>query len=781
MMAYLTRRRFSNGGEVLPKPKPKLPQIKLYVDKLKTYLEAGAIEPEYAIQLLQERMKKIGFSNEELAEEYSGGGNEEASLSEEYYGKDKLDWMNNHSDQMTFEEYLQWKRAQAANGGSVKQQPRRKYWAGALGMAPTVAYPAMVGVAKLLGITTAGLGAKELSNVVTQKIKENPEILETPQAKAIMLTFGLTPTNLFKKPEEADDQTFKTVTDTPAGAWIGPDAGQIEKEKEKMKERLKPPVTHKPDPFPIHTGHPRPEIKKEEPPVSPPVDIPQLGGSEIPETKLEDLIFYTKKVEDIKEPKAKQIVTEVLEKQKKEIPKLKTKEDYEKFIRGIEDVKVNTKYKPVILNKEYLGVLKEYAKKFHDSNIKNASTDLSIEGTTLSERLRAIGFKGKGNIQTLSVEQGTLSLTDALNDLQDNNEESVMEINERLENSGVSKNGYAHLADIGNLIGMDGSNADQRNALGKIIRTLGVKKEGDSKRSRIDVGDFLEKINLYATQTRKNVSGEGEEGYKKYKSQLDIINPGLRTVHSNVRNHIRRKLDDAGLKLKDEKGNTIALGEDTGHAESLKLISNYPDEFKGSNAKSLQTNVDQDPVVNQDILVNRGYHSTNGGILKDFKDKKITITEVNERLKANHDRIVEIIQETAKELPHFKNQEKRIALLQMNKNGVINADMSTVDKNYISGNINKINPKATKVSDLSKEEKAQYISNIVDQYVDNAYNFLIQMKDDAGNPTYSREEINDFLDMFYTPIGLGKKQYRIQRNKGGSIYGKYAKQVAGIS
>ena len=426
-------------------------------------------------------------------------------------------------------------------------------------------------------------------------------------------------------------------------------------------------------------------------------------------------------------------------------------------------------------------MLKEYTKKFHDSNIKNASTDLSIEGTTLSERLRAIGFKGKGNIQTLSVEQGTLSLTDALNDLQNNNEESVMEINERLENSGVSKNGYAHLADIGNLIGMDGSNADQRNALGKIIRTLGVKKEGDSKRSRIDVGDFLEKINFYATKTRKNVSGEGEERYKIYKAQLDIINPGLRTVHSNVRNHIRRKLDDAGLKLKDEKGNTIPLGEDTGHVESLKLISNYPDEFKGSNAKSLQTNVDQDPVVNRDILVNRGYHSTNEGILKDFKDKKITITEVNERLKANHDRIVEIIQETAKELPHFKNQEKRIALLQMNKNGVINADMSTVDKNYISGNINKINPKATKVSDLSKEEKAQYVSNIVDQYVDNASNFLTQMKDDAGNPTYSREEINDFLDMFYTPVGLGKKQYRIQRNKGGSIYGKYAKQVAGIS
>ena len=759
MMAYLTRRRFSNGGEVLPKPKPKLPQIKLYVDKLKTYLEAGAIEPDYAIQLLQERMKKIGFSNEELAEEYSGGGNEEASLLEEYYGKDQLDWMNNHSDQMTFEEYLQWKRAQAAQGGRI-------------------------------GFSRAGLASAPWFRGATGpnrtlKAPRGKEMLEwLPETGALTASAALA-----LRPREKEDLITKSVTETGEGLHIG-DTGEKEKERERIAaeerekyDRIKWGTDDKIK-MPHHTGHPRPEIKKEEPAVSPPVEIPRLPGfgEGLDRDELnKPQIFYTKKVKDIQDPKAKQIVTEVLEKQKKEIPKLKTKEDYEKFIRGIEDVKVNTKYKPVILNKEYLSVLKEYTKKFHDSNIKNASTNLPIEGTTLSDRLRAIGFKGKGNIQTLSVEQGTLSLTDALNDLQNNNEESVMEINERLENSGVSKNDYAHLGDIGNLIGMDGSNADQRNALGKIIRTLGVKKEGDSKRSRIDVGDFLEKINFYATKTRKNVSGEGEERYKIYKAQLDIINPGLRTVHSNVRNHIRRKLDDAGLKLKDEKGNTIPLGEDTGHVESLKLISNYPDEFKGSNAKSLQTNVDQDPVVNRDILVNRGYHSTNEGILKDFKDKKITITEVNERLKANHDRIVEIIQETAKELPHFKNQEKRIALLQMNKNGVINADMSTVDKNYISGNINKINPKATKVSDLSKEEKAQYVSNIVDQYVDNASNFLTQMKDDAGNPTYSREEINDFLDMFYTPVGLGKKQYRIQRNKGGSIYGKYAKQVAGIS
>ena len=46
---------------------------------------------------------------------FAGGG-----LAEEYYGKDKLDWMKNYSDQMTFEEYLRYKRTGSfADGGST--------------------------------------------------------------------------------------------------------------------------------------------------------------------------------------------------------------------------------------------------------------------------------------------------------------------------------------------------------------------------------------------------------------------------------------------------------------------------------------------------------------------------------------------------------------------------------------------------------------------------------------------------------------------------------------
>ena len=124
-----------------------------------------------------------------------------------------------------------------------------------------------------------------------------------------------------------------------------------------------------------------------------------------------------------------------------------------------------------------------------------------------------------------------------------------------------------------------------------------------------------------------------------------------------------------------------------GHAESVEVVEKYPNLFKGSNIKSLQTLVRQDPVINQTILVDQGYHSQNDAIYKQLKNKKINIAEANNLLKLNNDRIKKIIINEARSNPFFKNQENRIPLLQINKKGIVNADMSTVDPFYIYGNI----------------------------------------------------------------------------------------------
>ena len=59
-------RTMAQGGTILPPEKPKLPQLKIFADKLQTYLNAGAIKKDYATQLLKEKMNELGVSDAEL-------------------------------------------------------------------------------------------------------------------------------------------------------------------------------------------------------------------------------------------------------------------------------------------------------------------------------------------------------------------------------------------------------------------------------------------------------------------------------------------------------------------------------------------------------------------------------------------------------------------------------------------------------------------------------------------------------------------------------------------
>jgi len=61
-----------------------------------------------------------GYDFGEAVKEAMRQGYKKGGLSEEYYGKDQLDWMKNFKDQMTFEEYLRYKRSGSfASGGRV--------------------------------------------------------------------------------------------------------------------------------------------------------------------------------------------------------------------------------------------------------------------------------------------------------------------------------------------------------------------------------------------------------------------------------------------------------------------------------------------------------------------------------------------------------------------------------------------------------------------------------------------------------------------------------------
>ena len=96
----------------------------------------------------------------------------------------------------------------------------------------TIPYVGAVALAKAVGVSTAGLSTIELSNAITQKIKENPEILNTPQVQGVAFAMGINLPGVF-----------------------APDAEEIDKTKKEIQEGLKPGETSPPiDQGPIKTG-----------------------------------------------------------------------------------------------------------------------------------------------------------------------------------------------------------------------------------------------------------------------------------------------------------------------------------------------------------------------------------------------------------------------------------------------------------------------------------------------------------------------------------------------
>jgi hypothetical protein len=187
----------------------------------------------------------------------------------------------------------------AADGGMMRQN----FAVGAVAL-PALSYPITLSLAKILGISTASVGAgistasvgaAELGDRVTDYLEENPQVFNDPRFKAAALTFGINIPNV-----------------------IAPDADEMEREAEKIREMTKPVgFPAETEDMPIKTGETtKPEIDTKE---SFPADTQQLptstGGSEIPEQTLKDFIFYNKKAPvEKKYPSEKEYGEKALEK-----------------------------------------------------------------------------------------------------------------------------------------------------------------------------------------------------------------------------------------------------------------------------------------------------------------------------------------------------------------------------------------------------------------------------------------------------------------------------------
>ena len=168
----------------------------------------------------------------------------------------------------------------AANGGMMRQN----FAVGAVAL-PALSYPATFGLAKALGIAKAGVGATELGNNVTDYLKENPEVMDTPQFRGIALAFGINIPGI-----------------------IAPDATEMEREAEKIREMTKPVgFPAETEDMPIKTGETtKPEIDTKESFPAETQQLPNVEGFPA-ETQQLPIIFENRKQESPKKRGQKKV------------------------------------------------------------------------------------------------------------------------------------------------------------------------------------------------------------------------------------------------------------------------------------------------------------------------------------------------------------------------------------------------------------------------------------------------------------------------------------------
>ena len=141
-----------------------------------------------------------------------------------------------------------------------------------------IPYVGAVALGTAIGINTTGKSVLEISNAITKKIQENPEIINTPQFKGLAFAMGLRIPGV-----------------------IAPDADEMEKVRQDIEKNLKPGET-KPVDMPSTTGETTPpEIDTTEKFPLPEEKLPIPEGFPIDEKQL-PTIFETRGIGDNNPP-----------------------------------------------------------------------------------------------------------------------------------------------------------------------------------------------------------------------------------------------------------------------------------------------------------------------------------------------------------------------------------------------------------------------------------------------------------------------------------------------
>lgn len=638
--------------------------------------------------------------------------------------------------QETYEEYLQRKNLDrpfnAQDGGRVN------FAAAGLAL-PALSYPASFGLAKIFGLTTAGVGTKELGDKVTDYIQNNPDVLNDPRFKAAALSFGI---NL--------------------PGYIAPDADEMEREAEKIREMTKP------------VGFP----------AEPQIDVPLTTG-EKPQIKIDTKESFPAETEKlpITSGETKPIVQGpiIFENRKaKEIKKTFDKVDKEYIERdkGYAD-RIDNLY-----NKDFAKKVKNLIDDNYGGNAQRLANDLGIERVRINTLFSKHGLKteseGRTTVQNIFVDKDKdkLSVPELTDNIKGNETYLINRAKERFDNYTKEKNTFKNFKDIAEIIGVDLPDKTAQDFFQTKLRNANKKvgietKKGLGREVLYNLGDAI--TALTKANLAKPVSGTGRVHDKlRSKFETDKDRAGY-----NTRTEVLRIIRDAQNNAFGGDA-VLRAAEQYGHAEAIANQQKYKKLFKNSNASDISTLVLQDPILNQDVL--QAYGSVRTGIeqkrqpflkkLESLVGKKATAENIqiaNEALNGLNElndlaRIqIKRFQKTNR---FVRDQENRIPDFELVlpkegetfKSGFLNIDMSNIDPSISVGRILEINPNAKTFNDLNKQEQEIYKENLKNQMIDYLSFFYKEYGAD-------KDDIDDFADA----ISEAKIGTRVKKSLGGVV------------
>ena len=423
-------------------------------------------------------------------------------------------------------------------------------------------------------------------------------------------------------------------------------------------------------------------------------------------------------------------------------------------------------------NIDFFEDLNNYANQEHAGNLKAAIRKIS--GVTDSKKINSLyttiqlaakrrDFKfelqGLSLPQDLLIEGEKNSFSDLTTILKTNPDILKDKINELVKKGIINRTKVYNKYQLAEIFGVDitsGTPEQARRQASRFMEALydnGARWKplpGDKKGFALyDAQNAL----LYYSKL-KQIRGEGtQRPEQEYRTDWD---PEFETFRRNLYRDMQKTLSHLKIPGSDIK---LVLPEHTaqvGHNPVPIAYKDTLDMFKDKKLVnkifSLNNTTWQDKDINRDVLM-----SKQGTLLKHLKTldryygKVVTKNSIGPLTEAR-DGIEEYfidMNETAKEMSKDKKFIKEDVIagltLKVPKIGekltekFINVDMSNVGSQYIMGNIDLINKKAVKFSDLNLTQKKKFAQNVLDQKI-------TQLKDYYKDAEYPPDLIEDIID-----------------------------------